>query len=335
MRGLIVCPGRGSYGRAELGRLPAGDPTIAAVDRFRAGLGRPTITELDRAPAFQPALHVAGEHASLLTFACTAVDLAAIDRGKVDVVGVTGNSMGWYTALYAAGALDLGEAARLVETLGHYQAGNVIGHQLIYPLTDDDWRPAPAARAAIDEVLTHPGVFTSIRLGGAVVLATDDAGLAYARRTLPPVLRGSLTYPLPLLLHSAFHSPLLADTAARARDDLADLAIRAPHVTLYGGDGVAYPTWADPRALWTYTLGAQIVEPFDLELAVATAVGELGPDALILPGPGDTLGSALAQILISRRWRGLRDRQDFLAAQASDRPLVLSMSRPDQRARVV
>jgi [acyl-carrier-protein] S-malonyltransferase len=55
----------------------------------------------------------------------------------------------------------------------------------------------------------------------------------------------------------------------------------------------------------------------------------------VLPGPGDSLGSAVAQVLIAERWRGLSDRAGFLAIQASERPIVLAMGRPDQRARVV
>jgi [acyl-carrier-protein] S-malonyltransferase len=334
LRALIVCPGRGSYGRAQLGSLPVGDPVIAALDRLRAALGRPAISALDRAPAYAPELHVAGEHASLLTFGATAVDLAAIDRDKVDVVGVTGNSMGFYTALYAAGALDLDGAARLVETLGHYQAGNVIGGQLMYPLVGDDWRPSPVYAAAVAVALDHPGVHVSIRLGGTIVLGADADGLAHARRVLPPIDRGGLRYPAQLPLHSAFHTPLMAATAERAQRDLADLPIRPPAVTLIGGDGAVHRPWASPAALWAYTLGAQIVEPFDLGRAIATALGELGPDVLVLPGPGDSLGGALAQILIAQRWRGLRDRADFAAMQASDRPIVLAMQRPEQRARV-
>jgi acyl transferase domain-containing protein len=293
------------------------------------------VSELDAAPAFTPRLHVAGEHASLLTFACTAVDAAAIDPARVDVVGVTGNSMGWYTALHVAGALDLAGAARLVETMGAYQADNVIGAQLVYPVVGDDWRPAPPLAAAVAEALAHPGVFVSIRLGGAVVLGVDAQGLDHARRVLPALDRGGLAYPLQLPLHSAFHTPLMQATAVRARADLADLPVRSPAVTLVGGDGAVHRPWADPAALLAYTLGAQVVAPYDLELAVGTALGELGPDALVLPGPGDGLGGALAQILIGRRWRGLRDKQDFVAAQAGDRPLVLAMARPDQRARVV
>ena len=334
LRALVVCPGRGSYGRAQLGSLPAGDPIVAALDRHRAGLGRPTISALDRAPEYAPHLHVAGEHASLLTFACTAVDLAAIARERIEVVGVTGNSMGWYSALHAAGALDLDGAARLIETLGHYQAGNVIGAQLMYPIADDQWRRAPALAAAVDAALDHPGVHVSIRLGGTIVLGADADGLAHARRVLPPIERGGMRYPVQLPLHSAFHTPLMAPTSERARRELADLAIGSPSIPLIGGDGVVHPPWASPAALLTYTLGPQIVEPFDFERAIATAFGELGPDVVVLPGPGDALGSAIAQVLIARGWRGLRDRAGFLAMQASERPIVLAMHRPEQRARV-
>lgn len=333
LRAVLVCPGRGSYGRAQLGSLPAADPIVAALDRFRAQLGRPTLTELDRAPAYAPQLHVAGEHASLLTFACTAVDLAAIDRDKIDVVGVTGNSMGFYTALYAAGALDLDGAARLVDTLGHYQADDVIGGQLMYPTVDDTWRPSAAYATAIAAALDHPGVHVSIRLGGTIVLGASADGLAHARRVLPPIERGGMRYPAQLPLHSAFHTPLMAATGERARRDLADLPIRSPAITLIGGDGVVHRPWAAPAALWDYTLGAQIVEPFDFGRAIATALGELGPDVLVLPGPGDSLGGAIAQVLIAQRWRGLASRADFTAMQASAQPIVLAMTRPDQRAR--
>jgi acyl transferase domain-containing protein len=337
LRALVVCPGRGSYGRSQLGSLgrrASGDPIVGALDAFRARLGRPTLTEIDQAPELTPRLHVAGEHASLLTFAATAVDLAAIDRDRIDVVGVTGNSMGFYTALHAAGALDLAGAARLVETLGHYQADRVIGGQLMYPVVDDDWRPSPPLIAAVAGALDHPGVHVSIRLGGTIVLGADADGLGHARRVLPLLERGGLRYPAQLPLHSAFHTPLMAATGERARAELADLALTSPAVTLVGGDGAIHRPWAAPDALWRYTLGPQIVEPFDFTRAIVTALGELGPDVLVLPGPGDSLGSALAQILIAQRWRGLTSRAEFTAVQATDRPIVLAMHRPEQRARV-
>ncbi len=334
LRALIVCPGRGSYGRAQLGSLASRHPIVFALDRFRARLGRQTISALDGAPEYAPHLHVAGEHASLLTFASTAVDLAAIARDKLDIVGVTGNSMGFYTALYAAGALDLDAAARLVETLGHYQAGHVIGGQLLYPVVGDDWRPSAAAADAVRAALDHPSIHVSIRLGGTIVLGGDALGLEHARRVLPPIDRGGVRYPVQLPMHSAFHTELMAQTAERAQRDLADLPIRSPAITLIGGDGVVYRPWASPAALRAYTLGPQITLPFDFTRAIATAVGELAPDVVVLPGPGDALGSAIAQTLIARHWRGLGDRAAFAAVQASDQPIVLAMQRADQRARV-
>jgi [acyl-carrier-protein] S-malonyltransferase len=334
LRAVVVCPGRGSYGRPQLGSLPAGDPIVAALDDRRAARRLPTVTELDCAPAFTPRLHVAGEHASILTFACTAVDLARIDPARVDVVGVTGNSMGFYSALHAAGALDLAGAATLIDTMGGYQTDHVLGAQLVYPVVDERWLPDPALAAAVDAALAVPGAHVSIRLGGAVVLGVEVTAVDAVRAALPGFERGGVAYPLQLPLHSAFHTPIMASTRARAEAELARLPIRSPAVTLVGGDGAVHRPWADPHALLAYTLGPQVTEPFDFALAIATALGTLGPDALVLPGPGDNLGGALAQILIAQRWRGLRDRADFTEAQASDRPLVLAMSRPAQRALV-
>jgi [acyl-carrier-protein] S-malonyltransferase len=343
LRALVVCPGRGSYGRPQLGSLTttaadvpdlAGADIVGALDRFRLARGRPTLSELDRGSAYAPRLHVAGEHASLLTFACTAVDVAALDPARVEVVGVTGNSMGFYTALFVAGALDLIGAATLVDTLGAYQADNVQGGQLVYPVVDEAWRPDPALAAAVERALAVPGVYVSIRLGGSVVLGVESSALDAARAALPPLERGGVAYPLALPLHSAFHTPVMARARARATAELAELPIRSPAVTLVGGDGAVHRPWADPRALLAYTLGPQVTEPFDFTLAIATALGDLGPDTVILPGPGDNLGGAIAQAMIACRWRGLRDRADFVAAQASDRPVVVAMSRPAQRALV-
>ena len=56
----------------------------------------------------------------------------------------------------------------------------------------------------------------SIDLGGAKVLAADDAGLAALKAALPPLSRGRTRYPLLLPGHSAFHSPLMETMAAGA-----------------------------------------------------------------------------------------------------------------------
>ena len=115
MRALLVCPGRGSYQKAHLGMLQEPHPVIEALDTFRGELGRPTLTELDAAERYSASRHVAGENASLLTFGASARDIALIDTAKIEIVAVAGNSMGFYTALFASGCLSLLEAAHLVE----------------------------------------------------------------------------------------------------------------------------------------------------------------------------------------------------------------------------
>jgi len=334
-RVLLVCPGRGSYGRRQLGCLPTADPIIRQLDAYRTRLGRPTLSELDRAERFISSQHMAGEHASLLTFGATAVDLAALDPAKARIVAVTGNSMGWYTALYAAGALGLADAARLIETMGAWQAQDehgVIGGQVMLPTVGEDWRPDPVLQARVAEALTHAHVHLSIRLGGTTVLGASRDGVRWLLDELPKQRRGSREFPLQLPLHSAFHTPLLAATSARAIRELGDLPLRPPAHPLFAGDGRSFRAWADPFEVLDYTLGHQVVAPYDLTLAVQTAVGTHAPELLVLPGPGDTLGAPVAQILIAMGWRGLRDRADFDEAQGSDAPLIAAMARPAQRA---
>lgn len=331
-RVVVVCPGRGSYTRDRLGTLLP-SPSVAAVDAFRAALGRPTPTELDAAAQYSSRLHVAGENASILTFAASLSDRDAL-RG-VEVVAVTGNSMGWYSALAVAGALELGDACALVETFGQYQAGNVVGGQLVYPVVDERWEEDPEARGAVDAALASiPDLHVSIRLGGQVVLGGTSAALDAAQSALPPRRAGDRDAPFALPLHSAFHTPLLTETAHRAQADLAGLGWRAPTVPLVDGRGALFrPRLTDPAALRAYTLGAQVVEPYDFSASIRVALREYAPDALVLLGPGGNLGGACAQVMIREGWSGLRSKQDFLDRQATD-PVVLSMARPEQRARV-
>ncbi|HEY7851690.1 MAG TPA: hypothetical protein VIB82_01870, partial [Caulobacteraceae bacterium] len=64
------------------------------------------------------------------------------------------------------------------------------------------------------------------------------------------------------------------------------------------------------------------------------AVREFAPERIIVLGPGETLGGAVAQALIAAAWKGLGCKADFQALQAADPPL-LAMGRADQRALVV
>lgn len=339
MRALIVCPGRGSYERTSLGSLKnrsdAANLVLDACDAHRTRAGRPPVRELDAADAYKSSLHVAGEHASLLTFACGMADLAELSE-RFRVVGVLGNSMGFYTALAASGALPLADAVALVDTMGVYQEGNVLGGQVLHPISDEEWRADPARRAGVDEVLAsivaegHVAEW-SIDLGGYAVLGGDAAGVKALLERLPKETRGGRTFPVQLPLHSAFHTSLMQATSARAFDELGGLGWRAPDVPLIDGRGYVFrPRWADPGALRDYTLGHQVVRPFDFTKAVHTALHHCAPDVVVALGPGNALGGPLARTLVAAHWRNVRTRDAFEQAQKSS-PILLSFGVPEQR----
>lgn len=343
-RALVVCPGRGSYDRASLGQLqdrsPAAREIIERCDAWRASVGEPTVSELDAAERYRTTQHVAGEHASLLTFACSLADFAEIDRSRYEIVGVTGNSMGWYTALAAAGALSMDDAIRLVDTMGRYQRRNVLGGQLLYPVTDEDWREDPERIARVDQALEEAraeghGAWWSIRLGGHAVLGADATGLRFLQSRLPPIETSTRTFPLQLPLHSAFHTPLMQATSERAFVELGDLGFRAPEVPLVDGRGFVFrPRWADPRELRDYTLGHQVVLPYDFTTGLTAALHHVAPDVVIVLGPGNSLGGPVARILVQAAWRDVRTREAWSTWQADD-PLLLSFGVAPQRRMLV
>ena len=335
MRLFLLCPGRGSYGKAQLGTYQGPSVVLDQLDAFRGALGRPTLREMDAAKRHGARFHVAGENASILTFGATAFDIEALDPNKGQVVTVGGNSMGWYSALYAAGALELSEAARLIETMGQYQAKNIIGGQVLYPTVDADWRHDAQLSAAVDQALDTEDVHLSIRLGGTAVLAGSRTATKGLLDSLPKLVRGKRSYPVQLPLHSAFHTPLMSATAKRARAELADLDLQSPTVPMVDGRGAVFHPWASPEELFDWTLGAQVDNTYDFSATVQTGMSQFAADAIVLPGPGDTLGASVAQALIEIGWRGLRDKADFAEAQRGERPLVISMARAEQRALVV
>ena len=344
-RVVVICPGRGSYGAADLGSLSRAIPAasreafqavLAETDTGREAAGDPTLSALDGAERMTAA-HSAGEHVSPLIFACTAADFLRVDRERCHVVAVAGNSLGWYSALFCAGALALADTMRLVETMSGMSREGLIGGQIVYPVTDDRWLADAELAARVDAALRDVRaaghrVGDSIRYGGYRVLWGDDAGIRELRTLLPPHESGERTYPLHLSGHAAFHSPLLSDYARRGLDALAHtVGWRAPEVPLIDGRGRQWsPLAADTRALAEYTLGTQVTSTFDFTACVRVALREYAPDLLMCLGPGDALGAPVAQVLIQEHWQGIDDRAAFLRRQQDD-PLVVSFARAEQR----
>jgi acyl transferase domain-containing protein len=337
---VVICPGRGTYTKTELGYLarhrPAIDAFVERLDGRLAALGEPTVSALDGAASFSLKTHTPGEYASTLIYACSAADFAAINRESIDIVAVTGNSMGWYTALALGGALSESAAFELIHGMGSMMRGGVIGGQLIYPLVDDQWRHSPERAAlvatALAEVRQIPGceAYPSISFGGYAIIGGNSEALQKLQKMLPPADDGR--YPLNLVNHAAFHTPMLRGISERAFSLFGSALFGAPSVPLIDGRGIIWQPYAtDAQALRAYTLGHQVYETYDFSAAVSVALKEFAPDYLILLGPGSSSGGAIGQILIANHWLGLADKAAFSERQAQA-PFLIAMGRPDQAA---
>jgi len=337
---VVICPGRGTYNAGELGYLARHFPDAASLVRFdaqRLAAGQETLTALDGAERFSGAKHTRGDNASGLIFAASYGDFLSIDRSRIEVVAVTGNSMGWYSALACAGAVSADDGFRIANTMGTLMQAAMIGGQLVYPWMDEEWivRPERKAQllALVEDIAGRPGLdlALSIDLGGLLVLAGNAAGLKAFEVAVPPLQQ---RFPLRLANHAAFHTALQEPVAAQGRAELPASLVGQPRLPLIDGRGsIWWPGAADLAALHDYTLGEQVTTTYDFTRAITTAAREFAPDLFIVLGPGTTLGGAVAQSLVVADWRGMAGKADFQMRQAESGPLA-SMGMPDQRARV-
>lgn len=333
---LVVAPGRGTYNKTELGYLRnfhgARAALIGDFDVERIAKGQESISALDGAERYSAAKLTRGDNASGLIYACAYADFLAIDHEAFDIVAVTGNSMGWYIALACAGALTPQGGFSVVNTMGTLMQEALIGGQTLYPFVDDEWREIPGKRAELlDLIDAIPGLHLSIDLGGMIVFGGDNESLKEAERRLAPV---GGRFPLRLTNHAAFHTHLQEPVSGRGKAALPVSLFAQPERPLIDGRGaIWFPKSSDLTALWDYTLGHQVTEPYDFTAAITAGIREFAPDVVIILGPGTTLGGAVAQTLIARGWRGLTSKSGFITRQAND-PLVLSLGIEEQRAMV-
>ena len=334
---IVICPGRGTYNAAELGYLGRNFPDadlLARFDAAREAAGQETLSALDNADSFSMARHTRGDNASGLIYAASYGDFLAIDRERVEIVAVTGNSMGWYTALACGGALSAEGGFAVANTMGTLMQQALIGGQTIYPWVREDWAPDAARKAELLALVgeidarSDAQLFLSIDLGGMLVLAGDEEGLKAFEKAVEPQ-QGR--FPMRLANHAAFHTPMQEPVAERGRAKLNAALFRQPDLPLVDGDGrIWWPGASDETALYDYTLGAQVTQTYDFTRAITVAAREFAPDLFVILGPGTTLGGAVAQSLICAGWCGLADKAGFQAAQAQN-PLLAAMGMATQR----
>jgi len=333
MRAAVAFPGRGSYGPASLGSLRASHPWVRRADELRAEAGLDPLSGVDAANSFDAAVHLRPTNAWPLVFLCSLLDAERIADDH-EVVVVVASSTGWYTALVASGALGFDDGFRLVQEMSAAAETPLDSParpaELIYPLTDDAWQPAPDQLDGLRDALgsVNGGAALAVDLGAFVVVAGTTDGIDSLAARLPQVSTAERTFPLRLASADAWHTPLRATAMERAAERLDDLTWDRPNVTLVDGRGTRFTPWStDPAELAELTLRGQGATTYDFATSLRLALREYAPDVVLLPGPGGSLGAACAQVAVGEGYRGLRSRSDFEAAQAGATPLLLSMRR--------
>ncbi len=331
-RTLVVAPGRGSYTKDTLGYLQKHGSGIRqwleAMDSERRAAGLPTLTELDSAETFKTQVHTKGEHASSLIYACALADFHRINCEDYEISAVTGNSMGWYIALVLAGVLDPMDGYRLIQVMGSMMTSGLIGGQIIYPVVDEQWKvdfqKLKSLRQAMKEISSCEGMeaHLSIELGGYVVVGANKKALPELLKVLPK--EGD--FPFQLINHGAFHTPLLQSVSERAFLELSPDMFHSPKIPLIDGRGrIWQPRSSDPKDIYRYTLGHQVVKPYHFTRCVEVGLKEFASESIHLLGPGNSLGGSIGQILVQLNWNGIVSKASFSEIQKSNQPFLISM----------
>ena len=327
---VVVCPGRGSYSRETSNYLDGIDLNLRSMikkhDKIRSAKNLKNIFELDKT-TFRSKIHMTGENASPLIYACSLKDYISINKKKYEVVAICGNSMGWYIAMAMSGAITNEDGFDLIQTMGTLTQNHGTGGQIIYPIIDEDWRMDVDRRNMLMDEVAKVGAHLSIELGGFVVIGGEQVALDHLLKTLPTIDK----YPFQIPFHAAFHTKLLQKSASIAQSYFDYNNFNRPRIPLVDGRGNIWSPWStDIRELFSYTFDHQLIKPFDFSSSIKVAVKEFCPDHILLLGPGNSLGSPVAQVLIENNWNGLTSKNDFLNSQEED-PFIISMGIEEQR----
>jgi len=229
---VLLCPGQGAQaigmGKAWAEHSAAARAVFDAADAFLGdSLGSPLSSicfdgpeeRINQTDVSQPALYTCG-------VACWAAMQEASPELRPAVVA--GLSLGEYTALHLAGAMDFEVGLSLVATRGRLmqEAADAINSSMVALIgADEEQARAVCAEAADGEVLV-PANFNApgqIVISGTTGACDRALGVAEAKG-----LRATR-----LAVAGAFHSPLMQPAADRMAEALAEAALRSPSVPVF------------------------------------------------------------------------------------------------------
>lgn len=258
-------------------------------------------------------------NAQLATFVTSMVVLDAVSRLGVVPSAHAGHSLGEYTALTAAGALDFNDAVKLVAERGDAMqaaADQQDGTMAAVLGLDDDQVDIACQRTAGNAWIAN------YNAPGQVVIAGSPEDLDKAI-ALAKELGAKRAMRLPV--GGAFHTPLMAPARDRLRKAIDRVEFRDPERPVYANvDASAH----DDAGSWPDLLGAQLCSPVRWKQILRGAEAS-GFDTLIELGPGNVLtGLAKRTVADCKRMAvsnpaHLDGLIEFLASQPSPSPAHL------------
>jgi [acyl-carrier-protein] S-malonyltransferase len=289
----FVFPGQGSQavgmGRPLVASSPAAAAVFATADD---ALGEPISRlafegpeeELNRTENAQPALLAA----SVAYLAALRERWAAAGTGAPEPAFVAGHSMGQYTALVAAGSLELADAVRLVRERGRLMQASGSGREgrmaAIIGLPDDRIDDL-VERASADGLLT----VANRNSPGQIVVSGERDAVAAA---LPIARELGAKRAIELPVSVASHSPLMAEAADGLQAVLAEVEFRDPHPPLRANvDGHVIDGAKDARN----ELVDHLTSGVDW-VSVVGALVEDGVTTFVEVGPGRVLTGLVKRI---------------------------------------
>jgi [acyl-carrier-protein] S-malonyltransferase len=227
------------------------------------------------------------DNAQLSTFVLSLVVLDAAERVGLEPAICAGHSLGEYTALVAAGALDYEDGLRLVQERGSamaHAAESSPGIMAAVLGLDDDGVESACTLAEGDVWVANfnaPGQVVIAGVADAVSEAGRVAKTMGAKKVLPIPVGG------------AFHTPLMSPARDRLRKALAAATFRSPEPAVIANvDGRLHDSAGD----WPRLLSAQLCSPVRWRQTLEALV-EAGTQTFLELGPGGVLTGLARRVL--------------------------------------
>lgn len=290
MSRVFIFPGQGSQsmGMAEAlaATFPIAADTLAEAD---SALGFSLSTIMREGPEdtlnltefTQPAL-VTASTAAWRVYRASGGDLPA---------AAAGHSLGEYSALVAAGAIEFADAVRLVHARGKYMQSAAPGNA-----------GAMAAIIGLDlEAVESVCQTASAETGGQVQAANINAPgqivVAGDKTAVDAACAASKAHgakrALPLKVSVAAHSALMAPAVPALAQALAEVSLSTPQFPVLHNSTLSVA--ADPSSI-REALARQLVAPVDWVSTVGQLVNQYGATQAVECGPGSVLAGLIKRI---------------------------------------